>query len=117
VTTIEHGWSYPRPGSRLNLTGLFHPFLGQRAVPNDLELGEDVRICFVTGPNMAGKSTFSKAIATAVLLAHCGCGVPAAAMEFSGLRQSSRASTFVFWICWRLQVRPGRIADESCLLP
>jgi DNA mismatch repair ATPase MutS len=31
---------------------------------------------------MAGKSTFLKAIAVAVLLAHAGCGVPATSMEF-----------------------------------
>jgi hypothetical protein len=34
------------------------------------------------GRTWPGKSTFLKAVATAVLLAHCGCGVPAAAMEF-----------------------------------
>ena len=82
AATTEHGWSYPRPGSRLSAKGLFHPFLGDAAVRNDVELAEDVRICFVTGPNMAGKSTFLKAVATATLLAHCGSGVPAAAMEF-----------------------------------
>jgi DNA mismatch repair protein MutS len=82
VSTVEHGWRYPKPGARLSVTGLGHPFLGQRAVRNDLNLAEPVRVCFVTGPNMAGKSTFLKAIATAMLLAHCGCGVPAEAMEF-----------------------------------
>jgi DNA mismatch repair protein MutS len=82
TATVEHEWCYPRPGSSLNITGLFHPFLGPHAVRNDLQLDDAVRVCFVTGPNMAGKSTFLKAMATAVLLAHCGCGVPAAAMEF-----------------------------------
>jgi DNA mismatch repair protein MutS len=82
AATEEHGWSYPLPGARLRITGLFHPFLGRAAVGNDLHLSEDVRICFVTGPNMAGKSTFLKAVALATLLAHCGSGVPAAAMEF-----------------------------------
>ena len=82
AATTEHGWSYPRPGSRLTAKGLFHPFLGDAAVRNDVDLGEEVRICFVTGPNMAGKSTFLKAVAAATLLAYCGCGVPAAAMEF-----------------------------------
>jgi len=38
-------------------------------------------VCFITGPNMAGKSTFLKAVAVAVLLAHVGCGVPATSME------------------------------------
>lgn len=40
-------------------------------------------MCFVTGPNMAGKSTFLKAVAIAVLLAQAGCGVPASSMEFA----------------------------------
>jgi DNA mismatch repair ATPase MutS len=82
VTTVEHGWRYPTPGSHLRVTGLTHPFLGERAVPNDLDLADQVRVCFVTGPNMAGKSTFLKAVAIALLLAHCGCGVPADTMEF-----------------------------------
>jgi DNA mismatch repair ATPase MutS len=82
VATVEHGWSYPRPGSRLHARALFHPFLGAESVANDIDLGEHVRVCFVTGPNMAGKSTFLKAAALAALLAHIGCGVPAAEMEF-----------------------------------
>ena len=82
VATSEHGWTYPRPSSRLRADGLFHPFLGRNAVSNDLHLDDQVRVCFVTGPNMAGKSTFLKATAVAVLLAHTGSGVPATSMEF-----------------------------------
>jgi DNA mismatch repair protein MutS len=80
--TLEQCWSYPRPASRLAATGLFHPFLGPQAIRNDLDLEPAVRVCFVTGPNMAGKSTFLKAAAVAVFLAHIGCGVPAASMDF-----------------------------------
>ncbi len=82
AATSEHGWTYPRPSSRLRAVGLFHPYLGRNAVSNDLQLDDQVRVCFVTGPNMAGKSTFLKAVAVAVLLAHTGSGVPAAFMEF-----------------------------------
>jgi DNA mismatch repair ATPase MutS len=82
VATSEQGWTYPRPSSRLRAVGLFHPFLGRNAVSNDLHLDDQVRVCFVTGPNMAGKSTFLKATAVAVLLAHAGSGVPATSMEF-----------------------------------
>jgi DNA mismatch repair protein MutS len=81
AATREHGWSYPRPSSRLHVVGLSHPFLSSKAVSNDLHLDDRVRVCFVTGPNMAGKSTFLKAIAVAVLLAHVGSGVPATSME------------------------------------
>jgi len=80
--TAERGWTYPTPSSRLEVRGLVHPFLGDRAVANDLALADGVRVAFLTGPNMAGKSTFLKAIAVALLLAHAGCGVPAAAMTF-----------------------------------
>ena len=82
VSTVDHGWSYPRPASRLSVAGLVHPFLDRQSVPNDLHLDDRVRVCFVTGPNMAGKSTFLKSIAVAMLLAHAGCGVPATSMEF-----------------------------------
>jgi DNA mismatch repair ATPase MutS len=82
AATAEHGWSYPRPASRLAAVGLFHPFLGQQAVRNDLDLDERVHVCFVTGPNMAGKTTFLKAVALAVLLGHLGCGVPATSLDF-----------------------------------
>jgi DNA mismatch repair ATPase MutS len=85
VATSEHGWIYPRPSStpRLHASGLVHPFLSRSGVANDLHLDDQVRVCFVTGPNMAGKSTFLKAIAVAVFLAHLGCGVPATSMEFA----------------------------------
>jgi DNA mismatch repair ATPase MutS len=82
AATVEHGWSYPTPGPRLAVCELRHPFLGSRGVPSDLQLTEDARVCFVTGPNMAGKSTFLKSVATAMLLAHAGCGVPATSMTF-----------------------------------
>jgi DNA mismatch repair ATPase MutS len=80
--TAERGWIYPVPSTRLDVRGLVHPFLGARAVANDLALADGVRVAFLTGPNMAGKSTCLKAIAVALLLAHAGCGVPAAAMAF-----------------------------------
>jgi len=82
AATTEHEWSYPRLGTQLVIGELFHPFLGQSAVRNDLDLGPEVRVCFITGPNMAGKTTFMKAVAIAVLLAHIGSGVPATSMEF-----------------------------------
>lgn len=76
-----------RPSTRPTLTASIatcerHPFVADCA-PNDLSLAPATRVCFVTGPNMAGKSTFLKAMAIAMLLAHAGCGVPAAAMTFA----------------------------------
>lgn len=78
------GWTYPAVADQgLECRGLVHPLLGGGAVPNDLVLDPRTRVCFVTGPNMAGKSTFLKAVGIAIYLAHLGCGVPAASMRFA----------------------------------
>ena len=83
AVTVERHWTYPRSSTRLAVEGLYNAFLeAGHGVGNDLRLDDRTRVCVVTGPNMAGKSTFLRAIAVAALLAHAGCGVPAIAMEF-----------------------------------
>ncbi|OPX29173.1 MAG: DNA mismatch repair protein MutS, partial [Gemmatimonadaceae bacterium 4484_173] len=52
-------------------------------VPNDIELNRNKRILLVTGPNMAGKSTYLRQAALLVILAQCGSFVPAESMKFS----------------------------------
>jgi DNA mismatch repair protein MutS len=52
-------------------------------VPNDCELSPEKRILVVTGPNMGGKSTYLRQVATAILLAQAGSFVPASRAEFS----------------------------------
>lgn len=86
AATVEHAWEFPIAGHSLSIRGLKHPFLRHTAVANDLELDEAIRVCFVTGPNMAGKSTFLRAVMIALLLAHIGCGVPAQSMTFAPVR-------------------------------
>lgn len=49
----------------------------ERFVPNDLAINENQRTIIITGPNMAGKSTFMRQIALVVLMAHIGSFVPA----------------------------------------
>ena len=54
----------------------------------DLELNPDHNFLFLTGANMAGKSTLIKSVGSAVFLAHLGMGVPAEKMTltlFDGL--------------------------------
>jgi DNA mismatch repair protein MutS len=46
-------------------------------VPNDLELGSEATILLITGPNMAGKSTYIRQVALLAVLAQVGSFVPA----------------------------------------
>jgi DNA mismatch repair protein MutS len=48
-------------------------------VPNDAELTKEAPTAIITGPNMAGKSTYMRQIALITLMAHAGSFVPAAA--------------------------------------
>jgi len=53
-------------------------------VPNDCAIdGSDARLLIITGPNMAGKSTYIRQTALLVLLAQTGSFVPAASMQFT----------------------------------
>src|SRR6476620_1439794 len=52
-------------------------------VAYDVNLNRQTNFLFLTGANMAGKSTFIKSVGTAVFLAHTGMGVPAQNMELS----------------------------------
>jgi len=56
--------------------GVFHLFL-EDPVVNPVRLAAGESLMFLTGPNMAGKTTYMKAVAVAVVLAHLGMGVPA----------------------------------------
>lgn len=66
---------------RVIAEGLVHPFL-QQAVANPVNIHQDQRVLFLTGPNMAGKTTYLRAFATSFYLAHLGMGVPATQFSF-----------------------------------
>jgi len=72
----------PKANKQLHIKGLWHPLL-QNPVSNDIVMAADSSLVFLTGANMAGKSTFMKAFGTAMFLAHTGFPVAAQRMEFS----------------------------------
>ena len=71
----------------LHITDGRHPVLdqlneGNRFVPNDTDLGTDgKKFAIITGPNMAGKSTYIRQVALLTLLAQTGSYVPAKSMR------------------------------------
>ena len=79
--------NYCRPivndGNRIEITDGRHPVLEQtlveeRFVPNDALLdGADNQILIITGPNMAGKSTYIRQVALLVVMAQIGSFIPA----------------------------------------
>jgi DNA mismatch repair protein MutS len=69
-------------GCELKLEDVYHPEL-KKPVANTFSMSPDHNVVFLTGANMAGKSTFLRAISTAVYVAHMGFPVAAKAMEFS----------------------------------
>jgi hypothetical protein len=63
-----------------------HPLVPAHvAVRNDFKLGDPLRLVILSGPNMAGKSTFIRAIGLNAILAQCGAPVRAARLLLSPL--------------------------------
>jgi DNA mismatch repair ATPase MutS len=81
LTTSELAWTWPELVERdtfvLEADGVRHPFL-KDSVPNPVRLNGGEPMVFLTGPNMAGKTTYLRAVGVIVLLAQAGMGVPAA---------------------------------------
>ncbi len=81
---VREGYARPalREAPGLHIVGGRHPvvetMLADRGfVPNDAQLGGERAIALITGPNMAGKSTYLRQVALIVLLAQIGSFVPA----------------------------------------
>lgn len=85
---VSKRYNYTKPtilktGSELKIVDGRHPVVeallkNSSFVPNDCNLdSEDNRLMLITGPNMAGKSTYMRQIAIITLLAHIGMFVPA----------------------------------------
>jgi DNA mismatch repair ATPase MutS len=66
----------------INATKLRHLLL-EKPVSYDVQLNQEKNFIFLTGANMAGKSTLIKSLGLSVYLAHMGMGVPAEKMEMT----------------------------------
>jgi DNA mismatch repair protein MutS len=90
VVAAESEFTRPKlnANGEISMRGCRHPIL-ERAmrggfVPNDVHLdGRGNRFLILTGPNMAGKSTYMRQIALAVILAQMGSFVPASFASIS----------------------------------
>jgi DNA mismatch repair protein MutS len=83
---LERKFSFPVALNKgtcvLKLEGVCHPAL-KNATGNVFSMHAGQQVIFLTGANMAGKSTFLRSVSTAVYTAHMGFPVAATAMEFS----------------------------------
>ncbi len=89
----ERGYSRPHVdrGDRISIRQGRHPVVeltlpAGSFVPNDTDLdGRNGQIIVLTGPNMAGKSTYLRQVALIVLLAQAGCYVPAESAQIGAV--------------------------------
>ena len=83
---VDRKFVFPRALDKglctLKLEGVYHPEL-KKPIGNSMGMDPGQNVVFLTGANMAGKSTFLRSVSTAVYLAHMGFPVAAASMEFS----------------------------------
>lgn len=86
IACTEHSFIFPEIQNSsqpfIDAEELYHPLL-QQAVSYSFTLDEKQNFLFLTGANMAGKSTFIKAVGVCVYLAQLGMGVPAKNMKIS----------------------------------
>ncbi|WP_374707455.1 DNA mismatch repair protein MutS [Meiothermus sp.] len=78
---VEYGYSRPRfsHNGTLHIVAGRHPVVERSTpfIPNDLSMSPSARLLILTGPNMAGKSTYLRQTALIALLAQIGSFVPA----------------------------------------
>ena len=85
VVSKNRGFTFPtftKESNYLETKEIFHPFI-ENPVANDFVLTSDKRVCFITGPNMSGKSTFLKTLGISIYLSHLGFPVPAKSFKTS----------------------------------
>ena len=79
---LVHAEALEKSAKTLNLKGVYHMAI-PKAVANDICIDGEENVMFLTGANMAGKSTLMKSFSVAVYLAHMGFPIAAREMEFS----------------------------------
>ncbi|AAM72730.1 MAG TPA: DNA mismatch repair protein MutS [Chlorobaculum sp.] len=85
----EFGYCRPvmNEGTELSIRAGRHPVLerilgaDEPYVANDCQVGSEQQLLIITGPNMAGKSSYLRQVGLVVLLAQVGCFVPAESAE------------------------------------
>ncbi len=103
-------------------TGLYHLMI-DNARSYDVTLTSEKGLMFLTGSNMAGKSTFIRSVGLSLFLAHLGLGVPAAAMVlsvFNGLSTNiniaddiSKGQSYFFNEVKRIKETVGKVNDGT----
>ncbi|WP_047154095.1 DNA mismatch repair protein MutS [Aneurinibacillus tyrosinisolvens] len=90
VVAQEHGYVRPEiiSSGQLEISDGRHPVVESVLtedpfVPNDTQMGSDQEILLITGPNMAGKSTYMRQVALIVIMAQMGSFVPAEAARIT----------------------------------
>ena len=89
TVAVENDYCKPNitEGKQINIVAGRHPVVekmmkGQDFIPNDCKLNDaEQRTMILTGPNMAGKSTFMRQVALITYLAHIGSFVPASSAD------------------------------------
>ena len=81
-------------GAEIKITDLRHPFVHfTKSVPNDFRLSQTQKIAIITGPNMAGKSTFLRGVGITFVLANAGFPVLASSAFIPKMRLYSSMRT------------------------
>jgi hypothetical protein len=84
-------WSFPElvvtQSAMVEAKELRHPLLPRAScVPNDVAIGNNLRLLIISGSNMSGKSTLLRAVGLNAVLAWAGSPVPASQLTISPLR-------------------------------
>lgn len=79
---FTYAQAFPAEKNIIRMAGLRHPRL-DKGIANNIAADGNSNVIFLTGANMAGKSTFMKSFGIALYLAHMGFPVAAQKMEFS----------------------------------